>query len=265
MYLPAIVMVGFYFEKKRAFATGIAVCGSGIGAFVFAPLSRYLIDTYAWQGATWIIAGICLQGMVFGALFRPLVPTTTAASQKTTAEKGIMERVRESKQRNLSECEDTPRVKLLQNDPKSDYIHSLHNLSSTPSEDLKMTNLAKSHDDLSYRKNGSASITKDRRVAALSKPLARKDIFYSGSIENLPEYKKAGGNIDEYLKNVTVKEEPKGDGDESETSSKNIFATVTEALQRVLGISLLKNPVFLIYGVSCFLCMTGSHLHILYT
>ena len=31
MYLPSIVVVGFYFDKKRALATGIAVCGSGIG------------------------------------------------------------------------------------------------------------------------------------------------------------------------------------------------------------------------------------------
>lgn len=29
IYLPAIVMVASYFEEKRAFATGIAVCGSG--------------------------------------------------------------------------------------------------------------------------------------------------------------------------------------------------------------------------------------------
>ncbi len=30
MYLPAIIIVNFYFVKKRAMATGIAVCGSGI-------------------------------------------------------------------------------------------------------------------------------------------------------------------------------------------------------------------------------------------
>ena len=29
VFLPAIVTVGYYFEKRRAFATGIAVCGSG--------------------------------------------------------------------------------------------------------------------------------------------------------------------------------------------------------------------------------------------
>ncbi len=29
MYLPSIVIVGYYFDKKRAFATGVATCGSG--------------------------------------------------------------------------------------------------------------------------------------------------------------------------------------------------------------------------------------------
>jgi len=49
MYLPSIVMVGFYFDKKRAMATGIAVCGSGIGTFVFAPLVSWLVETYTWR------------------------------------------------------------------------------------------------------------------------------------------------------------------------------------------------------------------------
>ncbi|XP_074652406.1 monocarboxylate transporter 12-like [Tubulanus polymorphus] len=74
MYLPSIVMVGFYFEKRRALATGIAVCGSGIGVFIFAPLVKYLLDEYNWKGATWIVAGVVLNGCVAGALFRPLEP-----------------------------------------------------------------------------------------------------------------------------------------------------------------------------------------------
>ena len=41
IYLPAIVSVGFYFERRRALATGISVCGSGVGAFVMAPLVRW--------------------------------------------------------------------------------------------------------------------------------------------------------------------------------------------------------------------------------
>lgn len=34
IYLPAACTISFYFEKKRAFATGIAVCGSGMGGFI---------------------------------------------------------------------------------------------------------------------------------------------------------------------------------------------------------------------------------------
>ena len=49
MYLPCIVMVGFYFDKKRALATGIAVCGAGIGTFVLAPIVNFLVSEYSWK------------------------------------------------------------------------------------------------------------------------------------------------------------------------------------------------------------------------
>jgi len=49
MYLPSIVMVGFYFDKKRALATGIAVCGSGVGTFVLAPIISFLVSAYGWK------------------------------------------------------------------------------------------------------------------------------------------------------------------------------------------------------------------------
>ena len=72
IYLPAVCAVGYYFEKKRALATGISVCGSGVGTFVFAPLGTYLLDIYGWKGANIIFAALCLQCAVFGALMRPL-------------------------------------------------------------------------------------------------------------------------------------------------------------------------------------------------
>lgn len=72
IYLPAIVSVGYYFEEKRAFATGLAVCGSGLGAFIFNPLSKYLIDEFGWRGAILIEGGLILNCILCGALFRPL-------------------------------------------------------------------------------------------------------------------------------------------------------------------------------------------------
>lgn len=50
VYVPAVVAVGFYFEKRRALATGIAVCGSGIGTFVLAPFTTWLLGYYGWRG-----------------------------------------------------------------------------------------------------------------------------------------------------------------------------------------------------------------------
>lgn len=57
IYVPAVITTGFYFERWRALATGIAVCGSGIGTFIFAPFSTYLIETVGWRGALLIQAG----------------------------------------------------------------------------------------------------------------------------------------------------------------------------------------------------------------
>lgn len=72
IYLPAVVCVGYYFETKRSLATGIAVCGSGVGTFAFAPLATMLLQAYGWKGANIILAGLILNCVAFGALMRPL-------------------------------------------------------------------------------------------------------------------------------------------------------------------------------------------------
>lgn len=82
IYLPAIVSVGYYFEEKRAFATGLAVCGSGLGAFIFNPVSKYLIDEYGWRGAILIEAALILNCVLCGALFRPLESTKSSGDGK---------------------------------------------------------------------------------------------------------------------------------------------------------------------------------------
>jgi len=48
-YLPSVVMVSFYFDKRRALATGIAACGSGVGTFIFAPFFNFLVTEYGWK------------------------------------------------------------------------------------------------------------------------------------------------------------------------------------------------------------------------
>lgn len=72
IYLPAVVAVGYYFETKRSLATGIAVCGSGFGTFIFAPFASWLASNIKWQEANLILAGLILNCVIFGALMRPL-------------------------------------------------------------------------------------------------------------------------------------------------------------------------------------------------
>nr|CAD7454744.1 unnamed protein product [Timema tahoe] len=57
-YVAAVVIVAYYFDKRRSLATGLAVCGSGIGTFLFAPLSHYLLEEFGWRGTTLILAGL---------------------------------------------------------------------------------------------------------------------------------------------------------------------------------------------------------------
>lgn len=94
IYLPAIVSVGFYFEKKRAIATGIAVSGSGIGTFIFSPANAALLESYDWKYMLMIHAGIILNGCVCAMLMRPLEPPKRKKKKKVR-EKTMIDRVKE--------------------------------------------------------------------------------------------------------------------------------------------------------------------------
>ena len=81
MYLPSMVMVGYYFEKRRPLAAGIASSGSGFGMLILAPLAAYLVNEYHWKGSLVILSGVMLQGVVLGSLMRPLEAPHSKTSQ----------------------------------------------------------------------------------------------------------------------------------------------------------------------------------------
>jgi MFS family permease len=71
IYLPAIVFVGYYFDKKRSLATGIAVCGSGFGAFVFGQVAPFLLKNLGgWKGANLVLACVILTCFICGGLIK---------------------------------------------------------------------------------------------------------------------------------------------------------------------------------------------------
>jgi MFS family permease len=69
IYIPAYLIISFYFNERRALATGLAVSGSGLGVFAFSPLVAYLIREYGWRDAWLILGAICSHTFISALLF----------------------------------------------------------------------------------------------------------------------------------------------------------------------------------------------------
>ena len=250
-------MVGYYFDDKRALATGIAVCGSGIGSFVFAPLCEYLLSEYDWKGSMWIISALVLNGMVFAGLFRPLTFTDddlldsgdTNDTQKKDQKCSIQTK---------NECAmNVPVFKpskeeLMIVSTQPIYRCRSMELISGPVKDNKTnkaSELARLGNSLFLDESGS-----HKQHKHILNPLVRKDIFYSGSIHNLPEYNKAGNEVD-YVKSMLSTSTIAVSDDNADTDKCSCVKTVFAGM---FDVSLLRSPTFILYGLSCFLCMIGK-------
>ncbi len=123
-YIPSIVIVTVYFEKHRGLATGLAVTGSGLGAFAFPPLVNWLLTTYNWRGALLVLGGISFNIIIAGLLFRPPPMTTDHL---------------ETQESSLTEQKNTKHFKKAGNI----LLPRLHNISAS-----ELTNRSQSTNDL---------------------------------------------------------------------------------------------------------------------
>lgn len=71
-YMCSYVVVGYYFDKRLALATGIVSSGSGVGMFIFGPLVQIVIEHFTWHGVMLVFAGLVLQFCVLGSTFTPV-------------------------------------------------------------------------------------------------------------------------------------------------------------------------------------------------
>ncbi|CAH1278476.1 unnamed protein product [Diabrotica balteata] len=210
IYLPAVVMVGYYFESKRSLATGIAVCGTGVGAFAFAPLVNFLVKSYGWKTTNLCLAGITLSCALFGALMKPLTyeEVKEEVVQQVPAKPGVM-RTRTS-EGNIS----TPGV---------------------------------------Y--NSTLSMTK--RKGSLQ-PMARKDVLYTGSIQNLKEFQ-SRTSLAEYRNSVHSIQKPK-----LSKRQENSCCNLSEFFGNLVDMSLIKNPVFLVLAFASVFAMISFYIPFVY-
>uniref|UniRef100_A0A8C4NDE5 Solute carrier family 16 member 12 n=1 Tax=Eptatretus burgeri TaxID=7764 RepID=A0A8C4NDE5_EPTBU len=70
-YSPSVAIVTCYFDQWCSFPMGLATIGSGVGTFILAPVSQFLIEKYSWRGALLILGGLVAHICVCAALFRP--------------------------------------------------------------------------------------------------------------------------------------------------------------------------------------------------
>ncbi|CAH0552901.1 unnamed protein product [Brassicogethes aeneus] len=391
IYLPAVVCVGYYFETKRSLATGIAVCGSGVGTFAFAPLATILLDEFGWKGANLILAGFILNCVLFGALMRPLeypkdngekpllirmaeerrmqlergsiagsyfmvqlpdgtmekrqkqplnidpgvhsslnldqlasgtpiTPIPTVATLPTIAEVKVQEhsssgspspgestaeikknaRVEDIKQqqdnskmpRNASQPAFTTHHQGL---PKNGSVPTFDRIRKTSmSERFKPTlnpiksnsrgNMNSNGDMRRLRNNSTGSflsrnnnsevdveslqytskLSLPREKSLMVRPMSRKDIFYSGSIVNLPEYhqsQKSLANYRQSIMSIPKIRSMDGDGSPDDICPCLVLPeSFKSALSTMMDMSLLKDPVFLLIGISNFFGMAGLYV-----
>lgn len=247
-YLPAIIAVSFYFEKRRSLATGLAVCGSGFGTFLFAPLTNLLLEEYAWKGTVLIETGLLLNCILCGAVFRPLELTNKPVSK-------------------VAITQDSTELPLSELDGKSSTAES--------SRMSDMSRLASSLSSIPHHKSKSVADNKIRRrtfsetdkcangSGEMLRPSSRKDIFYPASLEHIPMFR---SNPEEYKKSMTLAVRPsiKEEEDEKEEEDSscvsrlcNCFRSFTAELGETMDITLLWDFVFVLFAVSNLLTSIG--------
>lgn len=69
-YVTAVVSIAYWFDKKRTLATGLGASGTGMGTFIYAPMTQFFIDYYGWRGTVLLLAGTFLNFCVCGCLMR---------------------------------------------------------------------------------------------------------------------------------------------------------------------------------------------------
>ncbi|XP_022127254.2 monocarboxylate transporter 12 [Pieris rapae] len=225
IYLPAIVSVTVWFERYRSLATGIAVCGSGLGTFLFAPITSALISNYGWRGAMAIIGALILNCIPLGLMFRP-VPERP----RTPVTEPMLPKV------------DNNNKKKLQRSQSIEHFLRVNGKDDVARLTLSQPALNKQQEQKMGSRQGSGI-------------MQRPDVLYQGSMTSISRYR--GASID---RKVTKEEEP-----EEKCGWLPCSKEFKVALSEMLDVSLLVDPVFLLFSVSNFLTSIGFYIPYVYT
>lgn len=288
IYLPAIVSVTTYFEKKRSLATGIAVCGSGFGTFIFAPIINKLMFEYGWRGAMLIISAIVLKCIIFGALFRPLEDEVVSEADGEQKVSVLLKPVDGNVDLHVSD-QHLPALIVSNGDMQIQRPHSMGhfsmprgikleqngNVPNKKDNENEISRLALSQPMLLTSTQSEPRYRHYYGSQNLRRPgiLYRPDIFYQGSLMNIPSYKsrhdlKNSENIDLMERSASPSGyKRKRDSESHESTICGIVPCSQETkdtLSEMLDFSLFKDIIFIIFTLSNFLTSIGFNIPYVY-
>uniref|UniRef100_A0A1B6D5R3 Major facilitator superfamily (MFS) profile domain-containing protein n=2 Tax=Clastoptera arizonana TaxID=38151 RepID=A0A1B6D5R3_9HEMI len=273
IYLPAIVSVTTYFEKYRSLATGIAVCGSGLGTFLFAPVIEILVASYGWRSAIAIVGGLVLCCVIFGILFRPL------ESVEQLPLNGIRKDIEEL-QPIKDNSSDTNPTNTLSVDDTQRRPHSVHAFILPPKQSNSNVANGKQGDIVRVTTSQPmlvASLDTHGRTRHISESgslkktqssgiMYKKDVLYRGSLANIHPQHRSTGCIHTAVKKPEEKLLMVDSQTAVETSLENeeticgcipCHKETKDGLMEMLDFSLLKDPIFIIFTLSNFCTSVG--------
>lgn len=82
-FVPSIVMLGEYFDKRLALANGLGTSGSGVGSLVASPAINYLLRVVGWSNCLRILSGFAAFLVVACFLYKPFKPRKRDRGVKT--------------------------------------------------------------------------------------------------------------------------------------------------------------------------------------
>ncbi|VDK83285.1 unnamed protein product [Litomosoides sigmodontis] len=305
IYLPSIVTVGYYFEKKRSIATGIAVAGSGVGTFVFPPLCIVLINQFGWKIAVCALAALSFSSIIYGLLYRPLQTPATKKEEKAKSdveelllksrgkgwkpndEDGKDGAANDNQRKKIrrvrkiqSECETHDFDETTLTDERGTHNDSSKELGAKRNPKTRVNSKAASATDLEANDDNLANVLSKKSSSVASeefdKPLNRRDMFYSGSTQNLPEFKSEGDNYQSY-KAVSDSSQAENDKLDSTYGTgglrderkddfyagrrwKWVPARIHNILSGMIDISLMKEPAMFLLCISNLCGMLGFYV-----
>uniref|UniRef100_A0A1I8A2B8 MFS domain-containing protein n=1 Tax=Steinernema glaseri TaxID=37863 RepID=A0A1I8A2B8_9BILA len=282
IFLPAIVIVSQYFDEKRALATGLAVCGSGIGTTFFAwlnPLVLHLANN-EWRTFLVVIALITLLCFFCGLVFKTLQPTQTQVEEVTNIATDYMEKCEHDlkglgsheKFAIAAETTDSPHVAggvaIERFQPKERNGSANIQLNGRPFLSTIELNANRRNQTDLWSHRDLATIVSKESVADLNRPLSRMNIFYPGSTTHLAartggaphitgEMRSRCQSMIDHKSSIYLSTQMLPPAEELGSASGITWsAGISAALRSMLDVSLLKSPSFLILAFSGFLTLS---------